>query len=359
MSQPGVQAQSIREKLEAARKQLKAIERRLDGIVAQQRALQNEVTSLTTQIAQAYAQKQVIQGHIQETNGEVTETEQEVDVLQRRLNDRARDAYIRGPADVVEVVLEADSLVDLSDRVAFIDVLNQADAALATGVDRERQHLEEFKADLVGLRKEQQRLLKKLRRQTRRLQNRQRALAGVKESIEAEKVKAKKVVEELEIKWQRELLARIAKQTGGTVPPNIDGKPGPFYACPVDAPRSYINDFGYPRSGGRTHQGNDIFAPRGTPIRAPFDGRAEEGSNGLGGLSVHVYGAQGYVYNAHLSRYAGVSGHVNAGDIIGYVGDTGNARGTSPHDHFEWHPGGGSAITPYHYLNEVCGVNGG
>jgi murein DD-endopeptidase MepM/ murein hydrolase activator NlpD len=126
-----------------------------------------------------------------------------------------------------------------------------------------------------------------------------------------------------------------------------------FQICPVDQPRAYTNDFGAPRSGGRTHQGNDVFAPQGTPIRAPFPGTASEASNGLGGIAVKVYGEKGHVYNAHLSRI-GTMGKVSAGTIIGYVGATGNARGTSPHNHFEWHPGDGSAVSPYSYLNEVC-----
>jgi murein DD-endopeptidase MepM/ murein hydrolase activator NlpD len=125
-----------------------------------------------------------------------------------------------------------------------------------------------------------------------------------------------------------------------------------FQVCPVDRPRSYIDSFGFPRAGHR-HQGNDIMAPRGTPIRAPFDGTAKRSDSGPGGLGVYVYGRRGFVFNAHLSRL-GKMGKVKAGDIVGYVGNSGNASGGSSHDHFEWHPHGGKAVTPFRFLNEAC-----
>ncbi len=53
----------------------------------------------------------------------------------------------------------------------------------------------------------------------------------------------------------------------------------------------------------------------------------------------------------HLSSFA-AWGEVEEGDVVGYVGITGNA--SSPHVHFEWHPDGGAAVDPYHQLNEVC-----
>jgi murein DD-endopeptidase MepM/ murein hydrolase activator NlpD len=125
--------------------------------------------------------------------------------------------------------------------------------------------------------------------------------------------------------------------------------------CPVDRPRRYIDDFGDARWGGgfHRHQGNDIMAPHGTPIRAPFDGRAEKSISSSGGLGVYVYGKRGFVFNAHLARF-GKLGKVKGGDVIGYVGNSGNARGTSSHDHFEWHPGGGPAVSPFPFLNEAC-----
>ncbi|HXF56230.1 MAG TPA: M23 family metallopeptidase [Actinomycetota bacterium] len=135
--------------------------------------------------------------------------------------------------------------------------------------------------------------------------------------------------------------------------------------CPVDEPRSFVDDFGVvsPRDedGDGTveegelhvHQGIDIFAPEGTPVRAPFSGVAVDATNPIGGLAVKVYGPRGYVYNAHLSSIARL-GPVRVGEVIGYVGTTGNALGTSPHDHFEWHPWNGEAANPYWDLARVC-----
>ena len=314
--------------------------------------------SLVRQIQQAVNQKYAIEGHIKDTRRSVKKSGRRIGELQGRLNERARDVYIRGPLEIVEVVLEAESLVDVSDRVAFIDSLSRSDANLAVGIDAERQQLRRLVDELAQIRKDQVSLLKLLRTQGKQLEEKLAVVKAVQQEIAGKLAEAREAVKDLERRYQQELLASIVAGQGRP-PPDL-AEPGPFYACPVDQPRAYINDFGFPRVG-HTHQGNDIFAPYGTPIRAPFDGNAVEGSNGLGGLSVHVYASNGtgdYVYNAHLSKYAGVSGSVKTGQLIGYVGDTGNAAGAPPHDHFEYHPGGGPAVTPYFYLNEVCGPGG-
>jgi murein DD-endopeptidase MepM/ murein hydrolase activator NlpD len=90
----------------------------------------------------------------------------------------------------------------------------------------------------------------------------------------------------------------------------------------------------------------------------------------LGGLAVIVTGSAGWVYNAHLSAYSSnSSGSVQAGDVIGYVGNTGDAAGGPTHDHFEFHPNViptswpksvygysviGDAINPYPLLVAAC-----
>jgi murein DD-endopeptidase MepM/ murein hydrolase activator NlpD len=125
------------------------------------------------------------------------------------------------------------------------------------------------------------------------------------------------------------------------------------WICPVQGPRAFSNDYGQPRSGGRRHEGNDILSPRGTPIVASVSGSATAHNSGLGGLSYYLAGDDGNTYfGTHLSAI-GATGRVAAGTVVGYVGDSGNARGT-PHLHFEIHPGGGGPVNPYPTLSRYC-----
>lgn len=128
-------------------------------------------------------------------------------------------------------------------------------------------------------------------------------------------------------------------------------------AFPVEGagPRNIGGRFGDPRNGGRrSHRGVDIFAPRGTPALAAADGWVTRvGTNPLGGNVVHVRGDGLSFYYAHLDRQAVRTGaRVGAGEILGEVGNTGNARSTPPHLHFGLFRGG-EAVDPYTYLVDL------
>ena len=127
----------------------------------------------------------------------------------------------------------------------------------------------------------------------------------------------------------------------------------------MDQPNTFVDTWGAPRSGGRTHQGVDILAGRGTPVRAIHEGdlfRVDRG--GLGGLYIWLRSPWGdEYYYAHLDGFGpGIrsSVQVSQGDLIGYVGTSGNSPDYIPHLHFEYHPGGGRAINPYEVAVAAC-----
>ena len=123
--------------------------------------------------------------------------------------------------------------------------------------------------------------------------------------------------------------------------------------CPVDGPHDFEDSWGWPRSGGRTHEGVDLIADRGTPIVAVRDGTVEHTQSRLGGRSAWLITDEGLrFYYAHLDEWAGPEREVEAGDVIGTVGSTGNARG--PHLHFEIRPGD-DAVNPYAFTVDACG----
>ena len=355
-----VGAADTEQELNRARRALQELRREHRDTEARARTLRAALESLIRQVSQLTVQKEALSTAVDETEGQIQHADRRVDELQGTLNERARDVYIRGPAGALELVLEARSLPELSDRFSFLNALSRGDANVAAGLQTKREEATALRRNLKEYERALVPLLDQLAGQQAELETKWAEMREVSAELEEAVAEQQDLVKRLEKKVQREYLAQYGIQGGGTAGPPV-GADGPFYWCPVDPPRSYIDDFGFPRVG-HTHQGNDIFAPAGTPILAPFAGRAEESFNGLGGTSVHVYAdANGdYVYNAHLSQHVGVDGqHVNPGDLIGLVGNTGNAAGTPPHDHFEYHPGGGSAVSPYLYLNEVCGVNGG
>ena len=124
-----------------------------------------------------------------------------------------------------------------------------------------------------------------------------------------------------------------------------------------DVTKRQISDtWGAPRGTGRSHEGQDIFAPKGTPVLSATRGFVYNiGENNLGGQTVSVIGAGGRVYYyAHLDKYApGLEegDRVTPNTVLGYVGTTGNAQGTPPHLHFGIYTGSG-AINPLPLLTD-------
>jgi hypothetical protein len=147
----------------------------------------------------------------------------------------------------------------------------------------------------------------------------------------------------------------------------------PALLFPVIGPVSYTNDFGQPRPGG-PHQGNDLLANKRAPVVAVEGGTIEYWTTSASaGCMLYLQGDSGTMYEyIHLNNdlttgndnkgkcVQGVSYavpdkvHVDAGEMIAYVGDSGDANGIHPHLHFEVHPNGGKAVSPYPFLKKAA-----
>jgi murein DD-endopeptidase MepM/ murein hydrolase activator NlpD len=137
------------------------------------------------------------------------------------------------------------------------------------------------------------------------------------------------------------LAATVSVSAVGASGPASDTRSSPatrISACPVQGPSQFDDSWGAARSGGRRHAGVDMAAARGTPIVAVVDGYAEFKRSNLGGNAIWLTDRAGQrFYYAHLDAWNGQSRNVSAGDIIGYVGSTGNAKGN--HLHLEAYAG--------------------
>ena len=103
-------------------------------------------------------------------------------------------------------------------------------------------------------------------------------------------------------------------------------------------PLRFVDSWGNSRPGGRSHEGIDVFAPKDTPVLSTTNGLVVRvGTNTLGGNVIWILGpGLERHYYAHLNRYGAfrTGDRVSAGDVIGYAGDTGNARGGPVHLHY-------------------------
>ena len=318
----------IPEELKEAKRDLHHAKDRIRAGNLKLRRLQREMNALATSISRSEHRLNHARERIREVHREILELELEAERLADELDERNREAYMMGSAPVL-YVLTASSAAEAAARLGFLNEMNRRDEVLAAEVAVTSQLLVTARADVA--RAWQITEIGRLR------------LEADRKALAKKMAAFRRLVAELRVRVE-EIQFEISQLR-------------PFAVCPIDGPHAIADDFGIwvhrskKRGGDHVHQGNDIYAAEGTPIVAPFDGTAVDSTNRLGGNAVSVYGEYGYVYNAHLSAF-GQLGPVEKGDLIGYVGATGNAGG--PHDHFEWHPDEGRAVDPHDFLMMVC-----
>jgi peptidoglycan LD-endopeptidase LytH len=330
------------------KQQAKAAEQQLNS-------LQSQMNRLASQLNETQSHLAALENSITRNEADLQASEAECSRLQKILSQRLVEMYKQGNSDSLEVLLDCEDLDTFLNSYDYMARIGSQDAetiantkSLMAGIQEKRAELDDEKAQhetqLVNLENQDQSIQSKLTEQ-------KALLAGLNNDVTSL----------LSAKYQS-----IAVATSAGTSSSVSGSPAPSSSplhsipgvnglyFPVAGPHSYTNDWGAPRVVGATHKGTDIMASRGTPLVAVTSGTVTQHSQKNAGNYVILRGDNGdSYYYMHMDSFA-ASGHVSAGQVIGYVGDTGNAKGT-PHCHFEWHPGGGGPVNPYPLLRAIEG----
>lgn len=302
---------------------------------AQIKDLQKEVKKAGEAYSGAYWALDKTRAELASTDKEIEVASAELAEASGRLGQRAAEMYRTGGADYLQILLSTEDFDQMLVRLEYVQRVGQQDADTIAEVKRLRTELDARKAELTGLKDAQAAEAAELKKEAERIEGKLKAQQKEYDALQA-KLKA--------------AIAKEKAQTGTTT-----AKAGPNgMIFPVRGPNYYNDTWGAARSGGRSHKGTDIMAANGVPCVAVLSGTVRSKSNALGGKTIWLTADNGWAfYYAHLSNYAVTSGRVSAGQVIGYVGSTGNASASAPHLHFEIHPNGGAAVNPYPYLKQM------
>lgn len=313
----------------ASAESVSALKRRLES-------LKSQTSAAGAAFSRAYWRLDETEVALDKTRTKLKKTEKRLSAAKRRLNSRADGIYRRDGLDLLQFLVGAGSFEEFVTRADYVQRVGRADAEMIADVKRLRRDLLAERRRLRAERTVRAKRLASLRQERDRLQGRLRA-------VEREFRAVKRKLD-------------VARSGGRPLPAGIASVAGPNgMVFPVVGSYYYANTWGASRSGGRRrHQGTDIMARNGTPCVAVTSGSVTAKTNGLGGLTIWLRGDNGWsYYYAHLSRWAVRSGRVRAGQVVGYVGSTGNATASAPHLHFQMHPGGGGPTNPYPYLRAM------
>lgn len=324
---------------------------KLDTAIAEFTDINSQREDLTVRIAKLEEQIIIYEG--------------DADSADLRAKNIVIDAYVSGGSAGVETAFTLGTIQEILISQMLLDEaavrgLSELDqlAAVNREVDRLRVNLADQEADALVLEREAEEKLTEVQALYAEADAAYAEATGdVREAIDA--VRAEQRAFDIAEAQRKAAEAAAAYNAANGAAAGLPPGAIPGFVCPVQGGSTFINSWGYPRSGGtRTHKGTDMYSSTGYghPLVAVQDGYIKKKTVNLGGIVVYLFDDAGYrYYYAHLQGYpAGLEDgqRVNKGQVIGYMGSSGNAG--SPHLHFQLHPNGGAAVNPYPTLREVC-----
>lgn len=355
-----------------------------------------ELEALAVELESATVRSIELEVELDRLNRSVLETQVQVAAALERLQERAVALYTASTANRVSLLIFSGTPEQLGAGISYLESLAIDDEMMINDLEGLRAEYERQLSVLAELEAEQVATLVRLDATAAQLNDRldgaQASYVALADRKLAEEEEARRIEEERRLAEEaaraatsttttstttttvvttttsstvvEETTTTVAAETTTTLEstttttttiPSTTGM-----ACPINGFTTFTDTWGAPRSGGRTHQGVDMLAARGTPTVAIETGTIRRlGSGGLGGITIWLTGQSGdEYYYAHLDDWApglSVGQAVGVGELIGFVGSTGNASYSVPHLHFELHPGGGSAVNPYPMVKGLCG----
>ena len=333
----------------------------LNAAYAEYSTFQDELNVLAEKHNAAEVRMAQIDDAINGVENEVALAKKDLDITQAQLAERLvrlyKDSYSSAPS-YLEVLFEESDFSSILERFSLLgrvadrdqELFDQVASYLAKSQEREaalgekKQAQAAQAAELQALQAEMGDKFAAASDEYKRLKSQ---VVSLREQVrEAEEAAARAAAAAKAAAEAAKANTARSNSGGGKVQAGV-------FVFPVAGPHSFIDSWGAARSGGRSHKGTDILAGRGTPVVACVSGtiaRTTPTDTGLGGITIWLKGNNGSsYYYAHLDGIAGGIHRgvpVGAGQVIGWVGSTGNA-GSCNHLHFQIHPGGGGATNPY------------
>jgi peptidoglycan DL-endopeptidase CwlO len=372
---PAAAEKSAEEKLDAVESKIGQAEEREGVLTSEIAALGDEISALEGQVSTLRNEEAAAETELAAKQAELDRAEAELKAALERLltlrerlkralislRERLVAIYTSGTGDFAEVIFAAEDYGDMVARTEYFEAINESDEALA---ERVRSLRDEAKK-LVRIRREAKLTIEAARDEIaareRRLEITRSTLESRENALHSARAKRQGTLDSVrgEIDQHEEVAADLRSKIAQEVAEATGGMPLPAGPLPTPSAAGFIwpvegtltSPFGY--RWGRMHEGIDIAAPEGTPIRAAADGtvilmQSEYESGGYGNYTCIDHGGGLATCYAHQSSFATSSGAgVSQGDLIGYVGSTGHSFG--PHLHFEVRING-EAVDPMGYL---------
>jgi peptidoglycan DL-endopeptidase CwlO len=353
-------AEDLYSELDAKQEKLDEIHERQGVLTSTITAYRSRIERLTSEVAVLRTQEAAVEARLAAKQAELDQAVAELEVGKRHLavmrarlkralvalRARLVAIYEAGTPDVLSVILSSGGYEDLVNRTEYLNRIQGMDEAI---VGRVRELRDQVKRTVARLRSAKERIEaardaiaaeeQALASARQAVQSRQSSLVAARREREAALARINEHADHVEGDMA-EIQAKIAAQLQST-------SSAPLPAGPLTAPSAaglvwpvsgpVVSGFGY--RWGRMHEGIDIAAPAGTPIRAAASGtvvllQSDASSGGYGNFTCLDHGGGLQTCYAHQSSFAVGSGQsVSQGDIIGYVGCTGHCYGD--HLHFE------------------------